>query len=345
MKTWTTLLLAGALSFALAGPVGPPGASAEDETPPDPTAVPLTQVAWVDAPVEDVWRALTTSEGWKKLGVAMASVDFRVGGKILSRYTLGGRLGDEKTIENTILAYEPQRMLAIRATKAPVGFPFPAAVLERTWSTFHLTDLGGGRTRLVVRGYGYGSDEDSQRMRAFFERGNEWTMKRLADALAVEGSKQDPSLSPIEITTVVRGAPDEVFAAWTTEEGVRSFLGVECRIDLSQGGPYEIYFTDGPEGQRGSEGCVVQTWLPGRLLAFSWNAPPAFAHCRGERTRVVVALERESEGTTRVWLTHEGFADHAAAEPDHADEWKAVRAYFARAWPSVLAALKAWSEE
>lgn len=33
-------------------------------------------------------------------------------------------LSDANTIENRILAYEPERMLAIRIAKAPASFPF-----------------------------------------------------------------------------------------------------------------------------------------------------------------------------------------------------------------------------
>ncbi len=32
---------------------------------------------------------------------------------------------DDKTIENTIIGYDPQHMLSFRVTKAPTGFPFP----------------------------------------------------------------------------------------------------------------------------------------------------------------------------------------------------------------------------
>src|SRR5688572_21900248 len=92
----------------------------------------VTEVV-IDAPVAEVWKAFTTSEGWKLLGVAQADVDFRVGGKIRTHYEADGVLGDEGSIENTILAFEPERMLAFRATKAPKGFPYPLEALEKTW--------------------------------------------------------------------------------------------------------------------------------------------------------------------------------------------------------------------
>ena len=59
----------------------------------------------VDAPVEEVWKVFSTSEGYKALGPALAEVDLRIGGTIRSRYRSDGTLGDAETIENVILAY------------------------------------------------------------------------------------------------------------------------------------------------------------------------------------------------------------------------------------------------
>ena len=57
------------------------------------------------------------AEGYTALGPALAEVDLRVGGAIRSRYRADGVLGDAKTIENVILAFEPPRMIALRIQK------------------------------------------------------------------------------------------------------------------------------------------------------------------------------------------------------------------------------------
>jgi uncharacterized protein YndB with AHSA1/START domain len=303
----------------------------------------LVHEAVLAAPPAEVWKVFTTAEGWKALGVAQAQVDLRVGGKILSHYDPDGRLGDEKTIENTILAYEPGRMLAIKATKAPAGFPFPKEAMERTWSVIELEDLGDGRTRLSLRGHGYGDDEASRKMRAFFEQGNAWTLGRLAKRFPAKEAA--PGLAPVEVSVLVPAPPTDVFRWWTTAEGIRAFLGVEARVRLEPGGPFELEFSpSGEPGKRGSEGCTVLSWLDGRMFSFSWNAPPKFAHCREKRTVVVLELEAEGAGGTRVRLTHHGFAEEAAREADHAEEWRQVREYFAKAWPRVLDALRKHAE-
>ena len=78
----------------------------------------------VDAPIDELWKVFATSEGYKALGPALAEVDLRIGGTIRSRYRSDGVLGDSETIENTILAYEPPTMMALRIAKPTQSFPF-----------------------------------------------------------------------------------------------------------------------------------------------------------------------------------------------------------------------------
>ena len=132
----------------------------------------------VDAPIADVWKVWSTSEGYKASGPALAEVDLRVGGLIRTRYSADGVLGDEESIENLILAYEPGRMIAIRIQKPPKTFPFKEA-WKKTWTVVTLTEADEGRTRLRVASMGFGSDAESVAMRAFFERGNQQTLETL----------------------------------------------------------------------------------------------------------------------------------------------------------------------
>ncbi len=131
----------------------------------------------VDAPVAEVWKVWTTSEGYKTLGPALAEVDLRIGGLIRSRYKGDGTLGDDETIENVILAFEPQRMIAIRIQKPPKKFPFKDA-WKHTWTVVTLTDLGG-RTHVRAASMGYGTDAESLAMRKFFEAGNQQTLETM----------------------------------------------------------------------------------------------------------------------------------------------------------------------
>lgn len=305
----------------------------------EPSAAVSVQRAIVAAPVARVWEVFTTAEGWKALGVALAEVDLKVGGTIRTRYSPNGTLGDDQTIVNTILALDPQRMLSIQATRAPKGFPFPPETLARMWSVIELEDLGDGRTRVSVRGHGFGADETSRRMREFFAQGNAWTLQRLAQHF---GPAAEGPLDPLEVTADLPADCAEVFRRLTTPEGLKAHLGVEARVEVRVDGPYELEFGRNlPAGQRGSEGCRILSWLPGRMLSFTWNAPPSLPNARKERTLVVIELAADQPGRCRACLTHRGFAEAAERAPEHREEWVKTRAYFASAWPRFLEAIGA----
>jgi uncharacterized protein YndB with AHSA1/START domain len=82
----------------------------------------------VQASLDEVWKAFTTNKGQESWNVAHAEIDLRVGGKMRTHYSPKGKLGDSGTIENTILSYDPKRMLSIKVSKTPKGFPFPKAI-------------------------------------------------------------------------------------------------------------------------------------------------------------------------------------------------------------------------
>lgn len=139
---------------------------------------PIVSESTIDAPVEAVWAAWTTSEGLRAWLAPHAETELRLGGLMRTNYNAKGSLGDPGTIENTILSFEPKRMLSIKVAKAPQTFPFPNAV-QQMWTVLYFEPAGADKTRLRVVGLGFGPDEESQKMRAFFEKGNEFTLKQL----------------------------------------------------------------------------------------------------------------------------------------------------------------------
>ena len=140
---------------------------------------PLITEGFVNAPIREVWTLFTTSEGYRKTGVAQAQVDLRIGGEIRTHYDPKGRLGDPETIVNEILAYEPERMLAIRVKQAPASFPHRSA-LDGTWSVIYFAPAGENVTQVRIVGLGYNDSEASQAMRKFFVEGNRWTLDHIA---------------------------------------------------------------------------------------------------------------------------------------------------------------------
>lgn len=125
---------------------------------------------------------------------------------------------------------------------------------------------------------------------------------------------------------------DAVWQAWTTSEGCERFFGRRARVDLRLHGPYEqLFLLDRPEGQQGSEGCRILSFLPGEMLSFEWNAPPQFDELRQEKTFVIVQLEPDDDGT-HVTLTHLGWGEGG--------RWDELYDYSDAAWGRVLDSLQ-----
>jgi uncharacterized protein YndB with AHSA1/START domain len=145
----------------------------------------------IDASVDDIWEAFTTTEGIKSWVAPLAEVDFKVGGKWRANYNKDGKLGDAITIENTILCYDPKRMIALKATGFPEGFPFKDAAKD-TWSVFYFHPVSKTRTKITVVGLGYNDTPQSKKRRSFFETANKYSMDQLSAALKKKSAKKDP---------------------------------------------------------------------------------------------------------------------------------------------------------
>jgi len=142
-------------------------------------AEPEITEGFVNATTAEVWRLFTTAEGYKLAGVAHAEVDLKIGGDIRTHYDPKGRLGDPDTIVNEILAYEPERMLALRIRQAPQGFPYRDAI-DGTWTVIYMNPAGDNMTQVRIIGLGYTEQPQSQAMRKFFAEGNRATLDQLA---------------------------------------------------------------------------------------------------------------------------------------------------------------------
>lgn len=155
------------------------------------------------------------------------------------------------------------------------------------------------------------------------------TMLALALATGCAHREVPPSTDRVLAKELsVPAPPSEVWNAWTTVEGVKTFFSPAARIEPRTGGAYEMYFApDLPEGARGSEGCTIVTFNPDRELAFTWNFPPSLPSIRHEHTIVRVQLRPEGIGT-RVLLEQTGWKG--------GPEWERGYAYFDRVWGGVL---------
>lgn len=135
--------------------------------------------------------------------------------------------------------------------------------------------------------------------------------------------------APLEFEEIIPAPLEDVWQAWTTEEGARTFFAPACRIDLRPGGAYEMYFDlEAAEGLRGGEGCEVLAFEELAILSFSWNAPPELPRIREHHTHVTVYFEALAGNRTRVTLLHDGWGS--------GKDWQRDREYFQRAWGQVV---------
>lgn len=138
---------------------------------------PVVSEAVVNAPIDAVWKAWTTKTGLEAWLFGKTEIDLKVGGTWFTNYSRESNLRDDTTIQQTILAFDPGRMLAFRTSKAPANFPFPE--VTQTWTVVYFDQAGVSKTRVLARMFGFGDDEQSQKMRAFFERGNKSELDKL----------------------------------------------------------------------------------------------------------------------------------------------------------------------
>ena len=132
----------------------------------------------------------------------------------------------------------------------------------------------------------------------------------------------------------VAAPAEDIWWAWTTDAGIRTWLLDDSHIELRVGGPYEWYFDDeATPGQRGSEGCVILGIQAPTMLTFTWNAPPHLADARAQRTVVLLRLRPDDhDETTQVELTQLGWGDGG--------QWDEAYDYFDSAWGRVLQRLR-----
>jgi uncharacterized protein YndB with AHSA1/START domain len=148
----------------------------------------------IDAPVAEVWTAISTAEGWRSWAVPVAWTPESEPDIIETSYSPSAAPGGAETIRQRILATVPGRMIAFRTVKAPAGFPDFEA-FRRTTGMFELEAEGEGRTRLRLTGAGYPDDEVGRRLIGFFREGNRISLERLRQRFAtgpVDWSRQTP---------------------------------------------------------------------------------------------------------------------------------------------------------
>jgi uncharacterized protein YndB with AHSA1/START domain len=152
----------------------------------------------------------------------------------------------------------------------------------------------------------------------------------LALALALTASVEASARDRILRAEIRLEAPvADVWHAWTTDEGIRTFFAPASHVELRVDGAYQILFSPAqPPGRRGAEGARLLVLEPPHRLAFTWDAPADQPEIRAQRTVVYVELTADGERATSLRFTHLGWGK--------GPQWDAAFDYFDQAWNAVV---------
>ena len=119
------------------------------------------------------------------------------------------------------------------------------------------------------------------------------------------------SSNVIRKETITTAILQDAWKAWTTIEGVTSFLVPKASIEPVVGGRYELFSSlKSPKGFQGTEGCKILALEAQKHLAFELIAPPQFPNVRRLHTRVDITFgEVAKGGVLKLDLVHSGFLE------------------------------------
>lgn len=106
----------------------------------------------------------------------------------------------------------------------------------------------------------------------------------------------------LDFEVIVPASQQEVWTAFTTKEGMESWIAPSARVDLSLGGVWEVGYQGAQPG-----GGTILSYVPIEMLSLHAMAPEAFPTVRKEGTIAVFFFERLGEKQTRVRLAQVGW--------------------------------------
>jgi uncharacterized protein YndB with AHSA1/START domain len=117
----------------------------------------------------------------------------------------------------------------------------------------------------------------------------------------------------------------DVWQAFSTSEGLSTWLFPNATVDLKPGGDWLVHFPGGSTG-----GGTIESFVPEKEMVLAALAPDKFPHVRAERTRAVFQFEAHGNSTV-VRLTQSGWKS--------GDEWTQAYEYLAAGNAQLLASL------
>ena len=143
----------------------------------------LIQEFIINVPVDSVWNAYTTKNGWESWATAIAEVDFKVSGTIRTNYNKDGKIGDESTITLHVLNYVQNRLITLQAELTKHFPKFMKEDEKDIYNVILFEEMGVSKTKVISYGIGYKNNEKYKSLMQFFIKGNEQSYYNLISFL------------------------------------------------------------------------------------------------------------------------------------------------------------------
>src|SRR6185437_10414708 len=143
----------------------------------------------VNAPVSDVWRVFTTSEGAEEFFAQKADIKLAIGGSYEIQFDPNDERSGTKGLK--ILSYAPEEMISFQWNAPP---QFPEVRNGGTWVVVEMRPIDSYRTHVAITHLGWKKGAEWDQAYAHFQRGWSELMGRLEKRFTdgpIDWSKQN----------------------------------------------------------------------------------------------------------------------------------------------------------
>ena len=264
---------------------------------------PLRHEVVVEAPVAEVWAAWTTQRGLESWLARNAKVELKPEGRYETNAF--GEIGEPGTVEMRVLAFEPERMLALSTSAPPDEFPEVAAA-EDTWAVVSLYPIDENNTRVEYTMLGWREGDEWDRARKFFDQADRYLLEMLRRRFAGKHDRLLGGRSTVRTiaqAVEVDASPMVAWEAIATAEALGLWLGDVRAVDLQFGGFIQIGSGEDATYER------IIAYDPGRMLVTRLDVPDRLEETMGlvEETWTVTRIEPVDGGRTRITRTMLGW--------------------------------------
>lgn len=128
----------------------------------------------VNAPVSDVWRVFTTTEGAEEFFAERANIQLAIGGPYEIQFDPNDERSGTKGLK--ILSYAPEEMISFQWNAPP---QFPEVRNGGTWVVVEMHPIDAYRTHVTITHLGWKTGAEWDQAYAHFQRGWSELMSRL----------------------------------------------------------------------------------------------------------------------------------------------------------------------